>query len=529
MRRLRVHLSDLIPGEPGSSANIDISGITSDSRNVEPGYLFFAIAGNHADGRDYIASAIAAGATAIVTDERELSPSLIADINKNSAVINKNSGGMVPADGEKIPILHRTDPRRELALAAARFWPRQPGMIAAVTGTNGKTSCAEFLRQIWQRATWDAVSIGTLGLQGADPRDMQGSMMGLPPLTTPDAVSLHKALHPLCAAGITHLALEASSHGLEQRRLDGLKIHVAGFTNLTRDHLDHHPDMEAYFTAKSRLFTDLLMHGGSAVINIDDAYGAQLAKMLKARTSVDHVVLTVGQNEHADFVISAIKPMDFGLEIEVQHKDVELRIPVALAGAFQAMNAITAAVMAHASGLALHDSLGALPYVTGADGRMQLISGHPIGARVIIDYAHTPDALSAALTALRPEARGKLAVLFGAGGDRDEGKRAMMGEVASKLADIIYVTDDNPRTENPADIRAAIISGAPDAFEISDRADAIKRAIGDLKPEDVLLIAGKGHESFQLVGDETLPFSDAAVARSTISSMIDSARNGGVA
>ena len=335
-----------------------------------------------------------------------------------------------------------------LASCAARFWQRQPGMIAAVTGTNGKTSTAEFLRQIWARATWGAASIGTLGLQGSDPREVKGSMLGLPDLTTPDAVSLHAALQPLTAAGITHLAIEASSHGLEQRRLDGLNISVASFTNLTRDHLDHHPDMEAYFAAKSRLFTDLLMVGGTAVINIDDPYGARLAKTMKAEADSQQVLLTIGHDSQADFRIDAITPMDFGLEIEVTHGETAFRIPVALAGAFQAMNAVTAAVMAHASGLALHDSLGALPYVSGAEGRMQLVPGHPTGGRIIIDYAHTPDALEAALTALRPEARGRLAVLFGAGGDRDPGKRAMMGSVAHEKADLIFVTDDNPRSED---------------------------------------------------------------------------------
>ncbi len=511
-----MHLSDLVPSaasaraDKASIAALDITGISSDSRKVAAGHLFVAIKGSSTDGRSYAAAAVKAGAAAILTDERDFDDSLSA--------IAKSG----------IPVLTSDDPRRDLAHAAARFWKRQPGLVAAVTGTNGKTSTAEFLRQIWSRATWDAASIGTLGLQGADPRamqrsitgDMMGSMMGLPELTTPDAVSLHAALSPLTTAGVTHLALEASSHGLAQRRLDGLDIQIAAFTNLSRDHLDHHPDMEAYFAAKARLFTELLRPGGSAVINIDDPYGARLADMMRGADPRQHVVLTIGTDAGADFRITAITPMEFGLEIGVEHAGNSFRIPVALAGAFQAMNAVTAAVMAYASGLPIHDSLFALPYVTGAEGRMQLVSGHPAGARVIIDYAHTPDALQAALAALRPEAKGRLAVLFGAGGDRDPGKRPMMGKVAHDGADIIYVTDDNPRSEDPGVIRKAIIGSCPGAIEIADRGTAITTALGDLAADDVLLIAGKGHENFQLVGNETLPFSDSSVARNAITQMV---------
>jgi len=499
-----LHLSDLVPSPVKSRADaatigrIDITGISSDSRQVAEGHLFVAIKGSSSDGRAFAASAIEAGAIAILTDTRPFDDALAAIAEAGT------------------PVLTCDDPRRELAHAAARFWRRQPGMIAAVTGTNGKTSTVEFLRQIWSRATWDAASIGTLGLQGADPRKMQGSMMGLPALTTPDAISLHAALQPLTGAGVTHLALEASSHGLEQRRLDGLNIHIAAFTNLSRDHLDHHPDMETYFAAKARLLTELLMPGGTAVINTDDEYGARLAEMIRSATPRQHVVLTIGTGKYADFRITAITAMEFGLEIGVEHSGTGYRIPVALAGTFQAMNAITAAVMAHAGGLAIHDSLFALPYVTGAEGRMQLVTGHPAGARVIVDYAHTPDALRAALTALRPEAKGRLAVLFGAGGDRDAGKRPMMGKVAHDCADIIYVTDDNPRSEDAGDIRRAIIETCPNAIEIADRAAAITTALGELGDDDVLLIAGKGHENFQLVGDETLPFSDSSVARNAI-------------
>ena len=502
-----MHLSDLIPAPVASHADhatigsIDISGLSSDSRQAEQGHLFVALKGSSGDGRAHAAAAVKAGAVAVLTDERKLDDGLKA----------------IAASG--VPVLTCAAPRRELALAAARLWRRQPGMIAAVTGTNGKTSTAEFLRQIWSRATWDAASIGTLGLQGSDPRKMQGSMHGLPPLTTPDAVSLHSALQPLTGAGVTHLAIEASSHGLAQRRLDGLNIHIAAFTNLSRDHLDHHVDMQAYFAAKARLFTDLLMPGGSAVINIDDEHGVRLAAMLRDATPRRHVIVTVGQDDSADFRITAITAMEFGLEITVEHAGRGYRIPVALAGAFQAVNAVTAAVMAHVSGLPLHDTLFALPFVTGAEGRMQLVTGHPSGARVIVDYAHTPDALEAALRALRPEVRGRLAVLFGAGGDRDSGKRLMMGKVAHDHADIAYVTDDNPRSEDAGAIRSQIIAACPNAIEIADRGTAINTALDELEKGDVLLIAGKGHEAFQLVGDETLPFSDSSVAKNAIIGM----------
>ena len=499
-----MRLSDLIPGpiaghpQAAEIGGIDITGIGSDSREAGPGFLFVAIAGNHADGRDYAAAAAAAGAAAILTDERPFDAALEA----------------IAAGG--VPVLTTAAPRRELALAAARLWSSQPGMIAAVTGTNGKTSSVDFLRQIWRRATWEAASIGTLGLQGPDPQRLQGRVIGLPSLTTPDAPSLHAALQPLTAAGVTHLALEASSHGLEQHRLDGLKIHVAGFTNLSRDHLDHHPDMEAYFAAKARLFTDLLLPGGSAVINIDDPFGARLAAMLRDDTDGRHVVLTIGRDTAADFRIADILTTDFGLDVAVRHDGNDYRIPMALAGSFQAMNALTAAVMAYAGGLAIHDTLWALPYVTGAEGRMQLVTGHPTGARVIVDYAHTPDALESVLKALRPEARGRLALVFGAGGERDSGKRRMMGQVAHENADLVFVTDDNPRSEDPAAIRGAIIEACPNAVEIADRGAAIAAAMAEIGDGDVLLIAGKGHESFQLVGDETLPFSDSSVARNAI-------------
>lgn len=528
-----MYLTDLLENQPalsmvspgsghggsGDSASghdsLVISGLSDDSRRVSAGHVFFAIKGGNHDGRDYAAAAHAAGAIAIITDDRPLDgdiKNLVADM----------------------AIITCANPRLALAKAARQFWPKQPGLIAAITGTNGKTSTAEFLRQIWSRVTWDAASIGTLGLNGADTRKLAGKMLELPNLTTPDAISLHSTLDLLGGVGLTHLALEASSHGLAQNRLDGLNIHVAAFTNLTRDHLDHHHEMDSYFAAKSRLFTDILMHAGAAIINIDDDYGRRLVDLLKANTPggtsegtsggksggvCEFVISTFGWADDADFKIDVLDSIGNGQLMKVTHKDQQYQIPVALSADFQAANALTAAIMAYHSGLALHDSLGAMAYLTPAPGRMQTVTGHPTGARVVVDYAHTPDALGAALASLRAEAGGKLAVLFGCGGERDKGKRQMMGEIAAKMADVIYVTDDNPRSEDAATIRAQIIAGCPDAIEIAQRDNAIKAAIDALGGDDVLLIAGKGHEMVQLVGSETLPFSDASVAQNVIADL----------
>ena len=497
-------LSDLLGGTPSPGdkfADLEITGVSCDSRKTGPGHLFFAVKGSHADGRDYVGDALKRGAVAVATDNRKPGASLDGLAKKGVALVRFES------------------PRREMALAASRFWAKQPGMVAAVTGTNGKTSTVEFLRQIWRRATWQAASIGTLGLVWDDADEGERALPGLgalTTLTTPDPLSLHAAIDPLARSGVTHLAIEASSHGIGQNRLDGLGVHVAAFTNLTRDHLDHHGDMDAYFEAKAGLFERVLLPGGTAVVNIDDPQGAKLVKRLAKSCPNRHVVLTVGKDKGADFAIGDVATMDFGLDVSLRHNGTDYRIPMALAGSFQAMNAVTAAVMAHASGLAVHDTLGALAYVTGAEGRMQLVPGHPGGARIIVDYAHTPDALHAVLSTLRAEATGKLAVLFGAGGERDKGKRPMMGRVAHEGADMVFVTDDNPRGEDAGAIRSEILEACPNAVEIADRGKAIAAAMERVGAGDVLLIAGKGHENVQLVGDETLPFSDSSVARAAI-------------
>ncbi len=502
-----MRLSELLPKSlsettlPLATGNIAVTGLSEDSRKIRSGHLFFAIAGTKSDGREFCRHAVDAGAVAIITDKRDLNYDLQALMRNGTSVIQT------------------ANPRRVLAQVAAKFWPRQPSMIAAVTGTNGKTSTAEFLRQIWKRVTWDAASLGTLGVQGTNTRKLKGKMIDLPSMTTPDAVSLHSNLHVMASVGITHLALEASSHGLEQYRLDGLNIHVAAFTNLTHDHLDHHHNMDLYFAAKTRLFNDILMHAGVAVINIDDPYGRKLAKIVKADTVTPRVLVTLGFADDADFRIVRIEPVAGLLQMLVSHRDHDWHIPLALSGTFQAINALTAAIMGHMSGLPLQDSLHAIAFLKAATGRMQTVSGHPDGAQIVVDYAHTPDALAAALAALRPEVTGRLVVLFGCGGDRDPGKRSMMGEIASANADLVFVTDDNPRSEDAGVIRKAIIASCPHAIEIAGRDRAIAAAIGRLARGDVLLIAGKGHETIQLIGDETLPFSDANVAQNAIANM----------
>jgi UDP-N-acetylmuramoyl-L-alanyl-D-glutamate--2,6-diaminopimelate ligase len=405
---------DLIEIPVGISA-IQVTGLAVDSKQVKAGDVFFAISGTHHDGRDYIKDAIEAGAVAVITNDTPLAKPLISIIKNNN-----------------ILVLHCDNPRQIMARMAARFWISQPGMVAAVTGTNGKTSTTEFLRQLWQRATWPAVAVGTIGITGTDMIKTNGAMLSLPPMTTPDSISLHGAIAPLAKAGVTHLALEASSHGLAQYRLDGMNIHLAAFTNLSRDHLDHHTDMESYFAAKLRLFTELLSEGGCAAINLDDPHSEVIIKALKDRAIV---VKTFGYAKEADFHIKSITPAGDGLNMRVIYDSQSWEIPLALSGTFQAINALTAAVVSYLGGLPLHDSLGALPYLKAAPGRMQTVHGHPSGARVVIDYAHTPDALASALGALRPEATGKLAVLFGCGGDRDPGKREMMGRVACRIAD----------------------------------------------------------------------------------------------
>jgi UDP-N-acetylmuramoyl-L-alanyl-D-glutamate--2,6-diaminopimelate ligase len=385
-------------------------------------------------------------------------------------------------------------------LAAARFYPRQPATIAAVTGTSGKTSVAAFTRQVWQRLGAEAASIGTIGVVSPK-RNIYGS------LTTPDPVALHRSIDQLAGDGVTHLALEASSHGLDQFRLDGVRVNAAGFTNLSRDHMHYHPDVAHYLAAKLRLFTDLLASDGAAVIAADHDVSPTVIDAARARRLR---LITVGRQgdgaaEGIRLVTTAIDGFAQKLTIEHRGQLQTLRLP--LVGEFQIENALVAAGLAIGTGSDAAEVFASLEHLEGAKGRLELV-GERHGAPIFVDYAHKPDALAKALQALRPYAKRKLVVVFGAGGDRDAGKRPLMGEIAAQHADAVIVTDDNPRSENPAAIRAAIIVAANGAREIGDRAEAIRTAIEDLQMGDVLLVAGKGHETGQIVGDRTLPFSD---------------------
>ena len=463
--------------------DITVTGITADSRQVKPGMIFVAIPGTVYDGHDYITHATDAGACVVIASK---APKTCA-----------------------VPVIKVDNPRLTLTTIAEKIAGRQPGVIAAVTGTNGKTSVADFLRQIWKHTGWRCASIGTLGIRG----DGIEKVAELSHLTTPDPVNLHHNLSILSELGVSNIAIEASSHGIEQDRLSGLKLVAAGFTNLTRDHLDHHGSMEMYFKAKARLFTELLPDGAIAVINIDDEYGERLADMLSKRQIS---VLSIGRSKSATLRLDDIQYFDGGMSLSVIYDGTTRTIPLAMMGSFQAENALMAAGLAFASGLSMPHALLALAYVKPAPGRMQMITGHPDGAKIVIDYAHTPDALQTALSSLRKDCSGKLGVVFGCGGDRDQGKRAQMGQIAHNLADFAIVTDDNPRHEDPAAIRQEIMSACTDAVEIGDRQKAIHEGILKLGPDDVLLIAGKGHESNQLVGSETLPFSDDAVAAAVL-------------
>ncbi|HXM84862.1 MAG TPA: UDP-N-acetylmuramoyl-L-alanyl-D-glutamate--2,6-diaminopimelate ligase, partial [Stellaceae bacterium] len=361
----------------------------------------------------------------------------------------------------------------------------------------------------WQSAGLKAASLGTIGMV-APGIDRPGS------LTTPDPVELHKELQELARMGVDHLALEASSHGLDQFRLDGVKLTAAGFTNLTRDHLDYHPDMAAYFAAKARLFTELLPADGTAVINIDQAEGGTLAALCRKRGIK---TVSYGRTERAELRLVKAEPKDAGLGIEIELAGKRHALDLPLLGGFQAMNALCALGLALATGIEAKPALEALSRLKGAPGRMELAAIHPSGAKLIVDYAHTPDALETALKALRPHCPGRLVLVFGCGGDRDKGKRPLMGAIAQRLADLVFVTDDNPRSEDAGAIRRAILAACPKAQEIGDRRQAIFAAARLLRPGDLLLIAGKGHERGQIVGSATLPFEDGEAARAAVAAL----------
>jgi UDP-N-acetylmuramoyl-L-alanyl-D-glutamate--2,6-diaminopimelate ligase len=450
----------------------EIAGITADSRSVKPNFLFVAVPGTKADGLAFVPQALAAGAAAILA---ERAPDALPD---------------------GIAFARTTNVRRALALTATRFYPRQPATIAAVTGTSGKTSVAAFTRQIWARLGHEAASIGTVGL--ITPREeAYGS------LTTPDPIALARTLDRLAEDGITHLAMEASSHGLDQHRIDGVRVSIGAFTNLSRDHMDYHATEEAYFAAKLILFERIVAPDGAAVIWAD---GAHAARVIAAAGRRGLRVLTAGRAGDA-IKLTGVAIDGFSQTLSLMHggKSSQVRLP--LVGAFQVENALVAAGMAIATGSDPDKAFAALEGLEGAKGRLELV-GQRNGAPIFVDYAHKPDALAKALEALRPYTQRKLVVVFGAGGDRDPGKRPIMGAIAAEKADVVIVTDDNPRSENPAAIRAAILAAARGASEIGDRGEAIRRAVAALEPGDVLLVAGKGHESGQIVGDRVLDFSD---------------------
>ncbi|MFB2550758.1 UDP-N-acetylmuramoyl-L-alanyl-D-glutamate--2,6-diaminopimelate ligase [Ensifer soli] len=454
----------------GAAGEVAVTGLTADSRSVEPGMLFVAIPGNKADGARYVADALARGAAAIVA---------------------------ASGKAEGVPLLTVSAPRRFLALAAARFFGRQPETMVAVTGTAGKTSVASFTRQLWAFAGHPAAMIGTTGVV-APGIDRYGS------LTTPDPVSLHRLLAELADAGVTHAAMEASSHGLDQSRLDGVRLAAAGFTNLGRDHMDYHPTVEAYMAAKMRLFDTLLPKGAPAVIFADDEWSGDA---IRVATAAGHDVLTVGRR--GDFLtLKRVEHFRHKQVAEIHAAGEIHEVDIPLAGDFQIYNALVACGLAMATGVSARLAMRGLETLKGASGRLELVGQTDAGALAYVDYAHKPEALQNVLASVRPFTTGRVIVVFGCGGDRDKGKRPIMGEIAVRLADVAIVTDDNPRSEVPAMIRAEILAAAPGAIEIGDRREAIRAAVSMLQAGDTLIVAGKGHEEGQTVGTVTLPFSD---------------------
>ena len=474
--------AELIPDSamiPGLGA-LPVTGLSVDSRTVRPGDVFFAIPGSKADGLGYVPEALDRGAKAVVSEVA------------------------VRGLGRDVMALVVPDVRVALAQAASRFYGQQPSTVVAVTGTSGKTSVAAFVRQIWASLGHQAASLGTVGLVAPS-----GEIKGA--LTTPDALTLHRTLGELADEGVTHLALEASSHGLDQRRLDGVTLAAGGFTNLSRDHLDYHATLEDYLAAKLRLFTERLPPGANAVVDVDSEAGERVAQAAHDRGLA---VLTVGRNA-TGLTLREARPEGFATQLAVEFEGRQHAIHLPLAGLFQVQNVLVAMGLCIATGSDPAAVFAAAEALSGAPGRLERI-GDRRGAPVFVDYAHKPDALEQVLRTLRPYATGKLVVVFGCGGDRDAGKRPIMGEIAARLADRVIVTDDNPRSEDPALIRAAILAAAPGAIEIGNRAEAIDAAVHALEPGDLLVIAGKGHETGQIVGGATLPFSDHGAARAAL-------------
>ena len=457
----------------------EISGLSVDSRDTRPGHLFAALPGSRMHGADFIPYALRMGASAILTDPEGL------------ARVEAAEGPMA------IPVVVSDNPRRALAIAAARWFGAQPEVMVAVTGTNGKTSTASFTRQIWEELGERAVNFGTTGVEGTVTAPLRH--------TTPEPLTLHALLADLAVQGVTHAAMEASSHGLDQHRLDGVRLAAAGFTNITRDHLDYHADAEAYLAAKRGLFERVLPRGGTAVINVDDPRGPELVAVAKAR---GQRVIAVGRAEGSELRLIGQRFDATGQDLLFAWAGRSHKARLSLIGGFQAHNALIALGLAIGSGSDPAGAMEALGRLRTVRGRMERAATRANGAQVFVDYAHTPDAIATALRALRPQVMGRILVVFGAGGDRAKGKRPLMGQAAAEGADVVYLTDDNPRSEDPAAIRAEVRAGCPEATEIGDRAEAILTAVDALQPGDALLIAGKGHETGQIVGDDVLPFDD---------------------
>ncbi len=476
---------------PLPATDPEIAGLTADSRAVGPGFLFAALPGSRVDGRDFIADALARGAVAVLAP-----PGTALPAGSRDAAVQ-----LVTAD----------NPRRSLALLASHFFNAQPQTAAAVTGTNGKTSVAWFTQQIWAALGHAAAAMGTLGVT---PAEAAGADAGTA-LTTADPVALHRQLYALAGSGIDHLVLEASSHGLEQFRLDGVALKAGAFTNVSRDHLDYHGTMASYRAAKLRLFEVLLPRDAVAVLNAD---AADFAAFHAAASGGGRRVITYGRNA-AEIRIERTTPGAAGQAVELSLFGRQHQIDLPLVGGFQVSNALCALGLAIACGDDAEAALPALEALKGAPGRVELAARRRNGAPIYVDYAHTPDALTNVLTALRPHAARNLVVVFGCGGDRDAGKRPDMGRIASELADTVIVTDDNPRGEDPTEIRRQILAACPDAEEIGDRAEAIIAGAMELQDGDILVIAGKGHETGQIVAGKTLPFVDSDVARAAVTAI----------
>ncbi len=479
-------LADLISTDMAQETGaIEIAGISADSRQVKPGFIFAALAGSATNGEKFAKDAVASGAVAIVA----------------------SSGSELSATDLGVPVIQVEDARHDLAMIASRLYARQPETIVAVTGTAGKTSVASFVRQIWQTEGKPAGMIGTTGVTAP-------GLNNYASLTTPDPVALHKLLDELAGLGITHASMEASSHGLDQRRLDGVRLSAGAFTNLGHDHLDYHDSIEEYLKAKMRLFRALVPKGKPAVIYANDPY-TQAASNAARAAKLD--VLTVGRR--GSFLnLKRVEQEQYRQIGEIMHEGQNYRVVLPMAGEFQMANALVAAGLAIATGSEVGSALAALEHLEGAKGRLELIGKAKNGAPVYVDYAHKPEALENVLLALRPYTTGKLVALFGCGGDRDKGKRPVMGEIAARLADQVIVTDDNPRGEVPSVIRSEILAAVPDALEIGDRLEAINHAVTALNEGDCLIVAGKGHEEGQIIGGQTIPFSDHQVVRDALAS-----------